>query len=119
MVFPTATLTSESETQLFRIRPPKEEPTERTCGHQQVVRRGGADALPTNGRAKARRNGSEGAARATSALIGAHDENAAGRVVGELVRHGAWKRQRRAVHALGGDDQQIGVLFLGDGHQRP
>jgi hypothetical protein len=51
-------------------------------------------------------------------LVGAHDEDAAGCVVGDLVRHAAQKESRRAAHALAADDHEVGVLLLGDGDQR-
>jgi hypothetical protein len=38
-------------------------------------------------------------------LVGAHDEDAAGRVVGDFVRHAAEKEPRRAAHATAADDQ--------------
>ena len=59
-----------------------------------------------------------GSAGATSALVGGHDEDAAGCVVGHLVRHAARKEPRREAHAPAAHDQQLGVLLLGDCDQR-
>lgn len=56
--------------------------------------------------------------RVVDALVGAHDEDAAGCVVGNLVRHTAQEEPRRAAHAPITDDQEVGVLLLGDGDQR-
>ena len=39
-------------------------------------------------------------------------------MVGNLVRHTAQEEPRRAAHAPITDDQEVGVLLLGDGDQR-
>ena len=39
-------------------------------------------------------------------------------MVGDFVSHAAQKRPRRAADARAADDEQIGVLLLGDGEKR-
>src|SRR4051794_7639092 len=50
----------------------------------------------------------------SSALGGPDDEDAAGRVMRDLVRHRAEQEALGAGHALVADDDQVGALLLGD-----
>src|ERR1700733_8728600 len=51
-------------------------------------------------------------------MVGAYDDDAAGRVVGNLVRDAPEEEPRPAPHSAAADDQQVRVLLCGDGDQR-
>ena len=73
--------------------------------------------------AQARRLARRGALTPLDALAArrsgrADDQHRAGRVVGDLVRHRAEQEALRAGHALVADDDQVGLLLLGDVEDR-
>ena len=71
-----------------------------------------AAAAPLSRRRAARR-------AACATLLGrADDQHRAGRVVGDLVRHRAEQEALGAGHALVADDDQVGLLLLGDVEDR-
>ena len=92
------------------------ERTARDLGPPGRDRRYGAGLIDAAARATSRARGcGHGASAPREPRLGrADDQHGAGRVVGDLVRHRAQQEALGAGHALVADDDQVGVVLLGD-----